>query len=314
MLIFDGPDHAVRRVFGPAGDPSRPVVVTFPHAGWATWDRGPAFAEPFLRHKGFDAYHVLNRRPNWFQTDDFLPALAAIRADLPPGRPVVTYGASMGGFGALIASGPLDAVRVLAVAPQVSVDPAVVPWEIRWRHHRRAITAFPHRVQDLMSPRAQVVTLHDPRSRDARHIAALPFGPRRTDLALPHGGHTPLVVLQQAGVLSGFASSVLAGSFDAADLQRRLLAARRASPIYWGNLARAALDLGRTGLARAALDELDWLPAEPAEIEKSSSVVLRAAELWHLRRRRTAAVERGRAERLARRAEVIAQRRAGARG
>lgn len=54
----------------------------------------------------------------------------------------VAIGNSMGGFMALELSRHIELVSVLALAPQYSVDPAVVPEETRWEFFRKMITSF----------------------------------------------------------------------------------------------------------------------------------------------------------------------------
>lgn len=53
---------------------------------------------------------------------------------------IVTLGHSMGGFSALVTAGMLDAEVAIAFSPQLSIDPAVVPRENRWKEHRAKIT------------------------------------------------------------------------------------------------------------------------------------------------------------------------------
>ena len=52
---------------------------------------------------------------------------------------IVTLGHSMGGFSALVIAGMVNADVSIAFSPQLSIDPAVVPKERRWKEYRRKI-------------------------------------------------------------------------------------------------------------------------------------------------------------------------------
>ena len=67
----------------------------------------------------------------------------AARAAVPEGARVMTYGSSMGGYAALRFARALRADAILALSPQYSIDPAVVPWEDRWRQDGARIAWLP---------------------------------------------------------------------------------------------------------------------------------------------------------------------------
>ena len=315
MLIYEGADYAVRKVFltqadrqatgiaPPAGAAEGgPVVVTFPHAGPPTMNADLAFGEVFLRRKGIDAYHVINAKVDWFQSPDIMRALAAIRADLPPGRRIVTYGSSMGGYGALLGSGPLGAAAVLAAAPQFSIDRAAVPDEVRWKDHAARIGPFIHQIEDHISRDARIYTLHDPRNYDERQINMFAPHPHWTHLRLPYSGHTPLMVLQQSGVLTELILDICHDRMDPAAWRARLHGVRRQSRAYWRVISVHAARMERADFAWYSFAKLEALGGTPKECEGIRISIERNLDLRRRQAESRAHMARLKAEREARQA------------
>ena len=277
MQIFESDRYVVRRELA-APNPSKtgaPIVVTFPHAGGHAAERRVAFGEVFLRSKAIDAYHLTNKVVDWFQHDSFFDALAAIREDLPEGRPVVTYGSSMGGYGALLASKRLDAARALAVVPQFSIDRNAVPWERRWKEHADYIGDFVHDIEAEISETADIFSLHDPRNTDQFQMDMYEPRSNWTRFRLPFAGHTPLVLLQQAGLLSPFVASIISGQIDPISWQCKMLKARRETRSFWRVFAAHAVRRRRIDLANHAMLRLKELGGTEPEIQTTRAAIER---------------------------------------
>lgn len=198
--------------------------------------------------------------------------------DAPDGRKIVTYGASMGGHGALLASSRLAASRVLAIVPQYSIDRDIVPFEKRWKEHAARIGTFIHNIDAEIDPDCQIFTLHDPRNIDQRQMNLFTQTPSWSMLTLPFGGHTPLTGLQQAKILSAFVTDIVGGTFDPAIWKPKLLKARRASTSYWRVIATHAIRLNRISFAEYAMSQMQDLGAHPKEIEVTRAAMERSIE------------------------------------
>lgn len=101
---------------------------------------------------------------SWLNAPGLIQAYAAniatVMTEERPAR-VVFLGNSMGGFSALVMAGILRADAVLAIAPQWSADPALVPAEKRWITQRSRIDEFTIRhAGDYLNPRCQNILLH----------------------------------------------------------------------------------------------------------------------------------------------------------
>lgn len=239
QFAYDG-DHVRVRVNDHGGDV---VVVTFTYRQKSEPEFG--FAEEALSRLGVSNVAVISRGPHWWQTDDMGPAMEAVRASEPfkrAGR-VVTYGSSMGGYGALRWSAHLQANEVVAVSPQYSLDPSKTPFEKRWRD---ALAAIDHFGRDDMSGGlsrdARVAVLYDPRlSAEAAHVELLGRLRSIDEIRAPFLGHGILLSLKEAGNL-GRLLRIVAGGYSASAMRQLIRDSRANSLVYTRGLANAALN------------------------------------------------------------------------
>jgi tetratricopeptide (TPR) repeat protein len=85
---------------------------------------------------GLNAIGFVAKRENWFPVASVQAAAPAVRAALR--GPAMTYGYSMGGYGALKYATLLGAARAFAVCPQTSIAPTEVPWDTRFHKFYKA--------------------------------------------------------------------------------------------------------------------------------------------------------------------------------
>jgi len=153
-------------------DQSEQVVVTFsprlgaPRPGPAHPNAG--FGQELFRKLGISAFHVVAKWNHWWQLDEMEEVLQAIR-DRRGTRALWTYGASMGGAGALMFADRLDAAGAIAMSPQASIDLSRADFDRRWMADRRRIKTFDDRWLDagLNTP---TWLFHDPtHAEDDQH-------------------------------------------------------------------------------------------------------------------------------------------------
>ena len=147
----------------------------------------------------YSAVFVSDLKCSWY--NNFAPAmmLDAI-APLIAGKRVVTMGNSMGGFGAIWASGHVKAHAVIAFAPQFSVHSEVVPNETRWQNFRQSIAHW--RVPSLANSfdqNATYITING--DADGEHFQKFPHGENRVHLLVHDSHHNPAKMLKERGVL-----------------------------------------------------------------------------------------------------------------
>jgi tetratricopeptide (TPR) repeat protein len=231
--LFRSADLVVRKV----GDHGKSCcVVTFDSfTDVRALDR-TGFGEAFLDGAGVDAIHIIPRENAWYQYPEMLDAMACVHAATSDYARVVSYGSSMGGYAALRFAGVAGANVALALSPQYSIDPALVPWEERWlepgKHFRpvwEGVLPFP----DL--PEAYVA--YDPLNIDRKHIALLAAQMRFEPIRLEQGGHPVTGLLAETGMLKGLILSICRKDFDRDDFVAEVRARRTRSPQYFITLA-----------------------------------------------------------------------------
>ena len=125
---------------------------------------------------------------------------------------VVALGHSLGGFSALVLSGFTRFDVVLALSPQMSIDPALVPDERRWSTLRARIPAFRIRAaSDHMARATQHYVLFGTAAREAPQRRLLRPAPNVQCFDLPRVRHDSVVRIHQAGVLDEVVQLAFAG-------------------------------------------------------------------------------------------------------
>lgn len=251
-VLFRSDRLLVRWAAVPSG--RGPCFVNFDaYVTEAGFDR-PGFGEAFFAERGIDAIQVLPVGNHWYHYPDMADALAAIRRAVAGRDRVVAYGSSMGGYAALVHGRAAGADAALALSPQFSVDPRIVPFEDRWTREARGIRfrAVPH------DPVAEAYIAYDSRDRrERRHFEM--FAARAPVVGLPvaHGGHPVGGVLLEAGLLQPLVTAVGQGVVTAAPVIAAVAAARKGTAQYAYTLShrvaphRTALRVALAGLAVA---------------------------------------------------------------
>lgn len=164
--------------------------------------------------KGRSALFISDLSRSWANDPHFDDSLRQALTALPrPPRRMLGVGVSMGAFSALAASRVLALDAVIAIAPQWSVDPTIMPEERRWRRWQEAIPA--HRWQTCPLPEAksgcQSYLLHAG-GADLDHARRFPLQANVDHLIFEDHAHSDLgPALKARGVLGGLIDAGLAG-------------------------------------------------------------------------------------------------------
>lgn len=230
--LFRSENIAVRRI----GDRGGTAIVTFgSYTNEPTLDR-PGFGEEFLQRAKLDAIHVINRHNRWYQHAERDEALATVAAVVRGGYDrAITYGSSMGGYAALRYAVPCGADTAIALSPQFSVDPGIVPWESRWQ---------PDVVKTLFAETpyeaaTQQYVFYDPRvALDDRHVGMIAEAGKTIRIPVPYGGHPVGALLAETGVLQATIRGIVAGDFDPRAVRLQVRRERYGSQHQYFVLAR----------------------------------------------------------------------------
>lgn len=248
LELFRSDDLLVRRCGGFGG---LVCYVTFEsYTDHRTLDR-MAFGEAYFSTRGIDAIHVLSRDNQWYQYEELPRALSAIAAVTRGYQRVIAYGSSMGGFAALRYGSACGANVGIALSPQYTVDPDIVPFDRRWTDDVARISFRRHEVPPLSTQ----YIVYDPRdAHDRRHFRLFAENGPVAGIAIPHAGHPVGGYLSETGLLGPLLEAVEAGPVDATAFAAELRRRRRQSAHYFFILAQRTPP--HRPLQRVALAEL----------------------------------------------------------
>lgn len=250
--LFDG-DLLRGSVFRPAR-PNGAMIVTFRHRVPNAGDFSPPKPRQRFVDAGWTHLHIQSRFNDWFingDTVDFCVALADFAASFTHRAGI---GFSMGGYGVLRFSGPLALDEVVAISPQMSIAPKVVPFDTRFRAES---ATFDPGLGDLATharPDLKGVVIFDPfRILDRMNAdmigAALP---RLSLCRYGFGGHPAMGVLRETVSFGPLMSLVLHRRLTRPAVLALHRVNRAASPFWWHQLSRHADLTRRRTLAETA--------------------------------------------------------------
>lgn len=149
---------------------------------------------------------------------------------------IVGLGNSMGASMALHLSGMLDFDTVLALTPQYSANPAVMPEERRWSYFRKRIAQFRFdRIDALRPERTRYVIVHGDGQDELAHALRFPRLPGVAHFIVPGMDHRLSASLKARGVLRPLVRAAIEGRGPRI---RRLIEGE-------GGMFRSAFEAGR---------------------------------------------------------------------
>lgn len=176
-------DAYTLRYSGPAPQAGMRVAMTFPDLIHPTEDGADGWGRPFLAKRGIPVLSLTYREANWYQSEQFFPAIDAARDFLGPDVSVTTYGASMAAMARSWAARRLGADRVVALCPQFTIEPEIAPFERRYRAEAERIGPFIHDISAELSDEIDYFVIIDPsHGIDTSHVKLFPK---------PHAGTRP---------------------------------------------------------------------------------------------------------------------------
>jgi GDSL-like Lipase/Acylhydrolase family len=195
------------------------------------------FGEDFMASRGVNAIHVIERDNFWFLLPDIEQALHVAAKVARRFDQVSSYGSSMGAYAAIRFGGFAGATKAIALSPQFSIDPRVVPFENRWGPDAAKAD---YEIEHRLGRRGFVASadiLYDPTDQDARHVELFRGCLKVREVCLPNCGHPVTGFLAEVGLLQRAVLEAAQGVLDAAAFEREARAKRESSPQYFAMLA-----------------------------------------------------------------------------
>ncbi len=248
------------------------VVVTFPHAMKDHGFDEAGFGQKFFAKNDIPAVHIQSNVSDWYQNDEIFEVTKAIRAYLHDAIQVVAYGASMGAYGALLTSKALEADKVIAIAPQFSIDRATVPWETRWKRAAKRIGPFKHDINQLVINDTLKCVFYDPLSADKQQVELFNIDDSWRMVTFPLASHQVLQFLLETGTLPVLMHDLFDDGPHVQNVMDHARANRRKSKLYWMTLADRCAKR-RPELAERAITRAHELGAPPRKVRQIRSVI-----------------------------------------
>lgn len=189
-------------VFSSVGHgPNTPPVIEFARSATANGQDNALFiADP--QRSWLNAPHLI---------EEITEAIDAAREEVQA-EETVAMGYSMGGFCALAISGFTPLAATLAFSPQMSIDPALVPDEGRWKKYRTRIGAFRLRnaADHMATDATHSIIIGQSRIEKPQLRLMAGLDPAGLHL-LPRMQHDTATRIKQAGLLPQVLSLAFAG-------------------------------------------------------------------------------------------------------
>jgi hypothetical protein len=235
---------------------SRWTLVVFGDAG-LVGQRLDMPRRGFIEKADLSAVIIVAHRRTWYPREQILPCLEAVRT-IVANAPVVTYGASMGGYAAIKYSSLLQAIHTVAIAPQFSIDPAIIklksdPFVVHFKPDLNA--GMDIAIGDAVCP---VDIVFDPlQENDLEHVSLIcrKFPCRLTHVR--HAGHPSEVIFGGGTDIADLISDCMIG--NNASITLRIRRNKRRSVYFHMCLYRALCD-SKPAFARWALTAASRLP------------------------------------------------------
>jgi hypothetical protein len=192
------------------------LVIAFSGVGYR--DRPVPMPEATILTSWDGINHVLFVRDasrSWMNAPGMAARLTAAVASLvekiKPTR-IVAFGNSMGGTAALIFATLFRLDAVLAIVPQYSVKPDIVPKERRWRHFSREILEWTFPTVPDLAGTQNVLILHGGDGAEMIHARKFAVPPNVDHYVLPQYGHMLAKILKNKQILRPLMEQVLTGN------------------------------------------------------------------------------------------------------
>lgn len=245
QLLYE--DDAVRAEYVPGDGPT--VVVSF-NSYSGEDGKVDRFGYPFLPRQGFATVYVTAKQNHWWQHPGIGGATDAVRAVVARYERAVTYGSSMGGYGALLLARDVGASHAVAVSPQTSISNPKLKLKETWRLNIAKRPIIRDDIDETLPGLTRAVILYDPyMPRDRKFFDYVAHHPNVVGFPSQFLSHKVLRALQEAKILKDVSVNLLRGEMDYLQYRAMVRGNRRRSPTYLGYLARCCTEKGHKNWA-----------------------------------------------------------------
>lgn len=186
---------------------SKKIVATFTARSDKPQKSG--FGEAFFEKNSIPAIHFISKSNHWWQIPEMKTAIEKATPFLDNFSEIFTYGASMGGHGALIFSKALKANHIIVGSPQFAIKGRLTPWTPRWERDTKDVNeTFP--IEEGLAKTAEIYCIYDPFNHfDRLHVNQINTLAPIKRIKTSFSGHSAVLQLKNLGVLSTLLKSII---------------------------------------------------------------------------------------------------------
>jgi hypothetical protein len=211
------------------------VLMTFSRRSSSPPHRpfSPGLAKAF----GWGYVGVVSLQNHWWQTEEMPAAMDAVKQAIRADAHLTTYGTSMGGAGAILASQFIDVDRCVAAAPPLIIDQSYSPWEMRFQDSWEGLSLI-HVPNFLDRQPKNTFIIYDPfLADDSQHVWKMSQGGMVINrLPAPFMGHIPLSEISVSGLYTDLTEALVING-DGTAARSIIKKARNARGVFDFNIA-----------------------------------------------------------------------------
>ncbi|EAP78114.1 glycosyltransferase family 2 protein [Roseovarius nubinhibens] len=233
--------------------PSDRLLITFDNlsnVGDESPEREP-WGFKFASDEGLSHLGVMAHVSDWYRDEALINRFTSLARDgfFDGYERVVLAGVSMGGYAALVFSSLIPGAHVIAINPQSTLNPELVPWETRYENGRRQDWTLPLAdAAELTATAGRVNVFYDPyHELDQQHVDRL-SGDNIHIYKCWFSSHKTAVFLRKIDALKPVMRHAIFDELEEREFYR-LYRKRRNLPWYRGSVSGYFRETGREELA-----------------------------------------------------------------
>lgn len=245
-------------------------------------DPRPFYADGFLQKNNFSAVLVLAKNNHWYQTRELNSAILQIEKIAKSYKHRITYGQSMGAYGALLAAGSLSA-RAVVTAPQTTISTPNVSMVPAWIDALKPYGVIKDDIPEQITISKGIDIIYDPRSRiDRQHYRHISKSKLVQAYILPFGTHYIPQCLSEMRLMSEAILGIFNKSLSPNEFRKKTRSNRLSSQTYISAIIYAAIKRKSKWIANLLLKIITQAQLHTKLDQEKKTLTLEATRLKNL--------------------------------
>ncbi len=160
------------------------------------------YGDGFIQKNGFSGFFFVSLQNHWWQTPELDEAIEMANKYTASHNVRISYGQSMGGYGALLSAGRLNS-RALVTAPQTTINPKLALVGDVWLEEINKNPIYRDNVLEELGETKSVVVIYDNKGKgDVSHIKYIENSIGVKLYKIPYATHNLPETLKEMGIIS----------------------------------------------------------------------------------------------------------------